>query len=79
MDYSLPGSSICGILQARTLEWVALTSSRESSDLEIKPMSLSSPVLAGGFLTTIPHGKPHLLIHLLADIGLTKHFIQVFL
>ena len=21
MDYSLPGSSVCGILQARTLEW----------------------------------------------------------
>ena len=25
MDYSLPGSSIHGILQARVLEWVAIT------------------------------------------------------
>ena len=30
MDYSLLGSSVCGILQARILEWVAMPSSRES-------------------------------------------------
>ena len=28
MDYSLPGSSLQGILQARILEWVAMPSSR---------------------------------------------------
>ena len=31
MDYSLPGSSVHGILQARILEWVAMPSSRGSS------------------------------------------------
>ena len=31
MDCSLPGSSIHGILQARILEWVAIPSSRGSS------------------------------------------------
>ena len=31
MDYSLPVSSAHGILQARTLEWVAMCSSRGSS------------------------------------------------
>ena len=31
MDYSLPGSSVHGILQARILEWVSMPSSRESS------------------------------------------------
>ena len=31
MDLSPPGSSVHGILQARTLEWVAVPSSRESS------------------------------------------------
>ena len=31
MDYSLPGSSVQGILQARKLEWVAITFSRGSS------------------------------------------------
>ena len=30
MDYSLPGSSIDGVLQARILEWVALPFSRSS-------------------------------------------------
>ena len=29
MDYSPPGSSIHGMLQARILEWIAMTSSRE--------------------------------------------------
>ena len=28
MDYILPGSSVHGILQARTLEWVAMPFSR---------------------------------------------------
>jgi len=31
MDYSPPGSSVHGILQARVLEWVAMPSSRASS------------------------------------------------
>ena len=31
MDYSPPGSSVRGILQARILEWVAMPSSRGSS------------------------------------------------
>ena len=31
MDYSLPGSSIHGVLQARILEWVAIPFSRGSS------------------------------------------------
>ena len=30
MDYSLPGSSVRGILQARILEWITITFSRES-------------------------------------------------
>ena len=33
MDYSPPGSSVHGILQARILEWVAMPSSRESSQI----------------------------------------------
>ena len=31
MDYSLPGSSVNEILQARKLEWVAVPSSRGST------------------------------------------------
>jgi len=31
VDCSPPGSSVCGIFQARILEWVAMSSSRGSS------------------------------------------------
>ena len=31
MDYSLPGSSVHGVLQARIQEWVAIPFSRDSS------------------------------------------------
>ena len=36
MDYSLPGSSIHGIFQARVLEWGAIAFSTVSSHLEVK-------------------------------------------
>ena len=52
MDCSPPGSSLCGILQARVLQWVAMPSSRGSSKLGIEPESLMSPTLSGGFLTS---------------------------
>ena len=41
-----------GILQARILEWVAISSSRDLPNPGIVPASLKSPVLAGGFLPT---------------------------
>ena len=44
------GSSVHGVLQARILEWVAIPSSGDLPDPGIKPTSLSSPVLAGGFV-----------------------------
>ena len=40
MDYSLPGSSVHGILQARVLEWVVTFFSRGSSQPGIKLASL---------------------------------------
>ena len=52
MDYSLQGSYIHGIFQARILEWVAISYSRESFWPRDEPASLSSPALAGGFFTT---------------------------
>ena len=41
-----------GMLQARILEWVAMTSSRDIPNPEIKPVSLMSPKLSGRFFTT---------------------------
>ena len=52
MDSSLPGSSACGILQARILEWVAFPSPGDLLNPGIKPTSLASPALADGFFTT---------------------------
>ena len=57
MDCSPPGSSVHGILQARMWEWVALLSSRDLLNPGIKPVSLTSPALAGSFFTTEPPGK----------------------
>ena len=48
-DCSPPGSSVHGILQARILEWVAMSSSRDLPDPETEPTSLMSAALAGRF------------------------------
>ena len=48
--------SVHGILQARILEWVAISFSRESSGPGIESRS---PALAGRFFITQPPGKPH--------------------
>ena len=57
MGCGLPGSIVHGINPA-ILEWVAISSSRGSFQPRIKPPSLVSPALAGGFFTTEPPGKP---------------------
>ena len=48
-DCSPPDSSVHGVLQARTLEWVAMPSSRESS----QPRDQTQvSLIAGGFFAT---------------------------
>ena len=54
VDCSLPGFSVHGILQARILEWVAISSSRGSSDPGVEP---GSPALQVGSLPSEPPGK----------------------
>jgi len=51
-DCNPPGSSVHGILQARILEWVAISSSEDLPNPKIKSMSLVSSALPGGFFTT---------------------------
>ena len=58
VDYSPPGSSIHGILQARILEWVAISFSGDLPDPGIKPRS---PTLQADALTSEPPGKPRSL------------------
>ena len=52
VDCSLPGSSIRGILQARILEWVAISFSRDLPDPGIEP---GSPAFQADTLPSEPH------------------------
>ena len=52
MDCCLPSSSVHGILQARILEWIAISFSGVLLDPGIKSGSLASLALAGGFFIT---------------------------
>ena len=60
MNCSLPGSFVHEILQSRILEWVAISFSRETSNLGIEPRRPASQADA---LPTELHGeamsKPH--------------------
>ena len=51
MDYSLPGSSVHGILQERILEWISTPFSRPSSGPR---MELGSPGLQADYLPSKP-------------------------
>ena len=52
VDCSPSGSSVRGILQTRIPEWVAMSSSKGSSQQRDWTYSLMSPALAGEFFTT---------------------------
>ena len=51
-DCNLPGSVVCGILQARIPGWVALRSAGGSFQSKDETLVSLSPGLAGGFFTT---------------------------
>ena len=55
IDCNPLGSSVHGILQARILEWVAMTSSRDLPNRGIEPRS---PALQADSLPSEPPGKP---------------------
>ena len=58
MDYSPRGSSVHGILQARILEWVAISYSRGPSQPRDPTRVSCVSRIASGFFTTEPPGKP---------------------
>ena len=60
MDYSPPGSSLHGILQARILEWVAIPFSRGSSQTRDQ---IQVSCVRGRFFPTEPLGKPAITHH----------------
>ena len=57
MDCSLPGSFVCGIVQASILEWVAIFSLGDLPDPGIEHMSPVSPALQVDSFTPEPPGK----------------------
>ena len=59
-DCSLPGSSVHGILQARILEWLAISFSKGSSHPGIES---GSPALQADSLLTELRGKPWLCVY----------------
>ena len=59
MDCNPPDSSVHGILQARILEWVAISSSRGSSQTRVRTKSPVSPALQVESLAIEAPGKPH--------------------
>ena len=68
MDHNLPGSSVHGIVQARILEWLAISSSRVSSWPRDQ---IHGACITGGFFTSEPPGKPHR--HVLLLLLLLSH------
>ena len=56
MVCSLPGSSVHGILQARIVEWVAISSSRDQTHVSCISF------IAGRAFTTEPPGKPQITL-----------------
>ena len=49
-DCSPPSSSVCGFLQSKILEWVAMLSSRGSSQPRIEPASPETSAVAGRWI-----------------------------
>ena len=74
-DRRPPGSSVHGISQARILEWVAISSSMESSQPRDQT-HLMPPTLAGGFFTTSTTWEalvePILLLQGTSTLGLSS-------
>ena len=62
MDWSLPGSSVHGILQARVLEWVTVPSSRRSSPLRDRTQVSYVSCIQVDSLPSEPFGKPPFIL-----------------
>jgi len=65
MDFSLPGSSVHGVLQTRILEWVVIPSPGDLPDPDIEPQC---PALQTDSLPSKPSGKPHMWTYFLSTL-----------
>ena len=84
MDQGPPGSSVHGIIQAGILEWVAMPSSRGSSQPRDWTESLTSPALAARFsIASAAWGVPQIkqfadFKETFSEIDEQKHFRVLF-
>ena len=69
---SSPAGSPGKILQARILEWVAMSFSRDLPDPGVEPVSLMSPALAGRFLPPAPSRKPRNVASMIKKLKLNS-------
>ena len=70
MEYSLPGSSVRGISQARVPEWTVVSFLPDFANPGIKCASLVSAASADTFVTIVPPAKP-----LKAAIAICKYCV----
>ena len=63
MNYTLPGSSALGILQARILGWLPFPPPGHLPKPGTEPTSLPPPAFAGGFSTSNTTWEAHGLLH----------------
>ena len=77
MDYSPPGSHACGILQARILESVTITSSRQSSWPKDWTHVSYISCIGKQFFTTEPPGKPSKPLGTILVVCIHGHYISV--
>ena len=72
IDYSLPGPSVHGILQARLLEWIAISYSRDLPSPGIEPRF---PTLQVNSLLSNPPRKPSLFLKESIFVSLVRMFV----
>ena len=75
MDYNLPGSLVHGILQARLLEWFAISFSRVSS--QPKDQTWVSHMEGRFFISELP-GKPCMHIYITRAHWISCSYIVIF-
>ena len=68
MDFSLPGSSVHGVFQARILEWIAVSSSRESPPAQGLNSNLLYLLHRKQILYLLSHqGSPHIIYYMMYE------------
>ena len=79
MDCSLPGSFVHEILYTRLVEWVAMFSSRGSSQPRDQTRIYCGSCTAGRFFTTEPRGKPICVCVYIYQYTHISHFLYPFI